>query len=404
MERKEGALSLHIAKSASSISPILAVAITSLVGANTTYFAPIEIGTIMDRFSLSAAKGGAIVSIELGCVALTSLLAGGWLSRADTHRIALLACLFTALINLACALPIENIAILIVLRALAGIGSGLAFAISCIWTARSAQPARVYGIGILLVSIVTAAAMLPLSSAAERWGPQAVFPLIGLILICATLALLWVRPAEQPGIDPAHHSSAAAVTQISRIGLYAAVILSNMALSIIWQFAERLGRQYGFSAIDIGVVLSFSVAAGIGGSMIAALVGDRWGYARPLLSGIALSAFCGVLVSVQPDYMGYAIAVALSQVGFLFIMPFLIGFGSWLDMSGKRAAVAGGLALTASAISPIVGGTIVDLLSARASGWACAIFALMAMIALMPITLSERAHRRELARQTEDAR
>ena len=71
---------------------------------------------------------------------------------------------------------------------------------------------------------------------------------------------------------------------------------------------------------------------------------------------MALACFCGVLVSVQSSYAGYAIAIALSECGFLFIMPFLIGFGSWFDASGKVAALAGGLALTASALSPIVGG------------------------------------------------
>ena len=86
-----------------AISSILAVAITSLVGVSTTYFAPIEIGAIIDRFGLSAAKGGAIVSVELGLVALTSLLAGGWLSHANTHRIAILSCIFVALANIACA-------------------------------------------------------------------------------------------------------------------------------------------------------------------------------------------------------------------------------------------------------------------------------------------------------------
>lgn len=386
-----------------AIGPILAVAVTSLVGTNTTYFAPIEIGAIIDRYGLSVAKGGTVVSIELGCVALTSLLAGGWLSHANTHRVAILSCIFVALANIACAFPMDNLLLLVVLRALAGIGAGLAFAISCIWTARSAQPARIFGIGVVIVSVVTATTMLPLSFIAAQSGLPAVFLSIGLILAAATLLLFWVRPTQSSGAVSVLHHGERPVGTRSRLGLYAAVILSNMALSIIWQFAERLGRQYGFSVTDIGFVLSLSAAAGIGGSMAAALVGDRLGYAPPLLTGIALGSFCGVLVSVQSGYVGYAIAIALSEFGFLFIMPFLIGFGSWLDPSGKLAAVAGGLALTASAISPIVGGTVVDLLSAKASGWACAIFSVMAIIALVPITISERSHRRKQALLSENA-
>lgn len=374
----------------SVIGPILAVAITSLVGTNATYFAPIEIGAIIDGFNLSAATGGAFVSIELGFVAFVSLVAANWLSRADTRRIAVVACLFTAAVNVACAFPIHNIAVLMVLRALAGAGAGLAFAICCIWTARSAQPARIYGISILLVSAVTAAAMLPLSSVAARQGLQAVFLLIGLILIAATLPLFWLQPGQRSADSTSAQSTGAHVARASRIGLYVAVVLSNMALSIIWQFAERLGHQYGFSVTDIAAVLSISVIAGMGGSVVAAVVGDRFGYAAPLLVGLVTTMGCGVLVSVQSGYIGYAVAIALSEFGFLFILPFLIGFGSWLDASGKSAALVGGLALTASAISPIVGGVIVDQLSAKASGWACAVFALAAIIALLPITLTER--------------
>lgn len=380
-------------KGLSSIGPILAVAITSLVGVHTTYFAPIEIGAIIDRFSLSAAKGGTILSVELGFVALTSLLAGGWLSRANSHRIAILSCFFVAAVNIACAFPITDVLVLVGLRALAGIGAGLAFAISCIWTARSAQPARIYGIGVVLVSLVTAVAMLPLSSIAGQGGLPTVFLSIGLILTAATILLFWVHPAQRSDLVSDIDHNDMPVGNLSRLGLYSAVILSNMALSIIWQFAERLGRQYGFGVTEIGFVLSISVAAGIGGSVAAALVGDRFGYSRPLLAGMALGSLCGVLVSVQSGYVGYAIAIALSEFGFLFIMPFLIGIGSWLDSSGKLAAVAGGLALTASAISPIVGGTIVDLLSASASGWACALFSLMAMAGLIPIAIAERSHR-----------
>ena len=392
------ALSPPPTKGLSSIGPILAVAITSQVGVHTTYFAPIEIGAIIDRFGLSAAKGGTIVSVELGFVALTSLLAGGWLSRANSHRIAILSCFFVAAVNIACAFPITDVLVLVGLRALAGIGAGLAFAISCIWTARSPQPARIFGIGVVLVSLVTAVAMLPLSSIAGQGGLPTVFLSIGLILTAATILLFWFHPAQRSDLVSDIDHNDMPVGNLSRLGLYSAVILSNMALSIIWQFAERLGRQYGFGVTDIGFVLSISVAVGIGGSVAAALVGDRFGYSRPLLAGMALGSLCGVLVSVQSGYVGYAIAIALSEFGFLFIMPFLIGIGSWLDSSGKLAAVAGGLALTASAISPIVGGTIVDLLSASASGWACAVFSLMAMVGLIPIAMAERSHRFDQAR------
>lgn len=376
------------------IGSVLAVAITSLIGTNATYFAPIEIGAIIDQFNLSAAKGGAFVSIELGFVAFISLTAATWLSRVDTRRIAIAACLFTAAVNVACAFPFYNIAVLMVLRALAGTGAGVAFAICCIWTARSAQPARMYGITIVLVSVVTAAAMLPLSSLAAQYGLQAVFLLIGLILFAATLPLFWLQPPQRSGDPTSTQSTEVHVTKVSRMGLYVAVVLSNVALSIIWQFAERLGNQYGYSATNIAAVLSVSVIAGIGGSVVAAVVGDRFGYAVPLLAGLVTTIGCGVLVSVQSGYIGYAIAIALSEFGFLFILPFLIGFGSWLDASGKSAAWVGGLALTASAISPIVGGVIVDRLSVQASGWACAVFALVAIIALLPIALTERTSRR----------
>lgn len=376
------------------LNAVLAVAITSLVGVNATYFAPIEIGAIMDRFTLSAAKGGGVVSIELSFVAIISLVSAAWLSRADTRRIAIAACLFTAMANFACAIPIDNIVVLMVLRALAGTGAGLAFAISCIWTARSAQPARIYGIGVMLVSGIAAAVMLPLSTAGAQQGLPAVFLLIGILLLAATMPLFWLRPVQQAQADTATPQDELTVTRLSRAGFYLAVVLSNMALSIIWQFAERLGRQYGFSVVDIGFVLSFSATAAIAGSLLAAIIGDRFGYAVPLLAGMALACFCGVLVSAQSGYAGYAIAIALSECGFLFVMPFLIGFGSWLDASGKVAALAGGLALTASALSPIVGGVIVDLLSAKAAGWACAIFAMAATIAFLPIAWAERKHRR----------
>lgn len=373
---------------------IVAVAMTTLIGVSATYFAPVEIGAIMDHLHLSAAFSGAIVTAELAFVAITSLSAAAWLSRVRLRHVAIVACLLVAASDFASVFLTGNVHLLLASRALAGVGGGLAFGISCIWTARSVQPARVYGAAVIIVSAVTSLVMFQLSTIASTYGLSAVFAVIAGVTLAATVPLFWVQAPEYEMAHEASVSHDAGVDRVARVGFYCAVVLANLSLSVIWQFAERLGHQYGFSAVQIGEVLSASTVGGVIGSTVSAVVGDRRGYSIPLLLTMMVAFSCGVLVSATNRYGFYSTGVALSECDYLLVMPFLLGFASWLDSTGKAAALAGGLSLSASALSPVAGGYVVDLLSPRASGWTCALLAVMAMTALLPITIAERRLRK----------
>ncbi len=358
---------------------VIGIALTLLIGISATYFAPIEIGAMMDHFQFTASGAGALASAEFAGIALGSLLFPYIAPRVSLGRTAVACCLITAGANMA-SFAEPPLTIFAGLRGISGLACGAIFAVSCIWSAQSPSPARALGLASLIVNLAVAGIMIVIPVLALWLGRMGIFAIVAILALVGALCLLRIRPGEASGVESRPAYSGVPAPLLARAGFLAVVFLGNLSLSLVWQYAERLGVAHGFEMAAIATVLAVSSIMNIVGALMAAWVGDRFGSLKPIIAGLAIAIICGVVASTLPSYPFFMAAIAIGSGVYIFLIPYFIAGAGQFGDPDKLSAQAGGIGLIASATSPILGGMIVDHFAARGSGWSSALTALVGLL------------------------
>jgi len=163
------------------------------------------------------------------------------------------------------------------------------------------------------------------------------------------------------------------------------MVLFSVAVFCVYVYIERHGRALGVDSQTIGTALSIIyVTSGVTGSSLAALLGMRWGIARPLIGGLSLLALTCLGTAVARTPMQLWIAVALNWFIWFFLYGYLFGLGAALNPAGKLPAVLGAMYLLAAALAATLGGLLLKFSSFEAIGWLtftiCILAAMLASI------------------------
>lgn len=346
-----------------AIIPLLAA---GLVG---VYTAPVLLGGFVEELDLTPALAGLLVSAELiamGCGALACPL----LMRVFGGTGALLAGGCVAIAGQAGWLSMPSPTMLILLRILAGAGSGLCYGVACSQAARSRNPAVAFGFGMTLANILLALLLAVFPPFVQRHGlAGGLLLLAGLIAAMVVIAAPMLHGRGQAASPKGEKFRFRATLSPSFLTCLLAIFTTHLGLSVIWAFAERVGMEKGFGAAPIGAVLAMSTIANIVGAMLSTVLAAHLRPLKPVIAGTLAAALAALLIPTEDSWALFALALLLYGATYLFILPFQIALAASWGHPEEQGALAGGTGQLGYGLGPYVGGIIAGQSSYEFAAW-----------------------------------
>jgi MFS family permease len=366
------------------------------VANGTWWLQPILMHQFISRQGLSDTAAGLVLTAEVTALAVASALATRWLHRAGS--LARLAAVGTLLFLVATVLTLQlhpGYGGLVLLRALAGLGAGLALTVGNRLGAMAADPDAMFakfGFVNVLFGVVLLWALQPLAALA---GDATSFLLL-LLAALAMLPLLGAIPAP-PAAEATATQQAAEVAPgaLRRIGLIAAATFAvGLCSGVMWAYYAVIGEQAGLDNAAVESAISAAIFAAGVATVLASAIGGRFGRAAPIAVGLAVMAGAVLVLSHHPNATGFRIATCFNMAMIYFLLPYFLGAGSAED-GGKGAAYVGSAFFLSGAASPVVGGLLVE--SAGIGIVGSGVAAVAVVVALLFVYLERRGAAAALA-------
>jgi MFS family permease len=375
---------------------LLSAAVAYAAAITASNLIPLQVAAFATRQHLNDEQIGTVALCEVMGLALTTIFATA-LSR-HVGRIAGIAGPAFVAAGQIVSLWLPGMLSLCIVRALVGVGCGLAGAIVARAIAASRASAAAFGLanGLSAVMIGSLLAVIP-------WFPSAnpgVRVFVPLALLGALIAVTaHVATREMPIAD--HRARGDGSTDATRtiliapaLALCVATLLIYIPLGGIWTFSVQLGVRLGLSERHVGGLLIFAVFGGLVGGAAAAWTEEHVGIVRSLLLGAASCVASCIAVGSARGAWSFGVAFCLYSGAYQFAISALQVVGAMADTRGRVPAILLGVTLVGYAIGSYLVGYLLDIerpqLIWTAGGWACALAIVPSLMAVRGIAAAVR--------------
>lgn len=344
-----------------------AVVLVAMAGNANVSFKPILIASYVEFLHYSASTAGYLLSVEATATSVGTALGALFGRRFARPRLLVTALAAIVLGNLL-SLEVRGFVPLAAVRAGTGLGHGIGLALTAAFIADFAQPDRAAGIVTVGVGVLAVSGIYFITWAQQYLGLP---PLFLTMLGFALLPLLLLRRIPRMrAVDGTMPTAAAAQAPRPAIVWMTLVAVAFFYLSVgsFWPFAAQLGRYAGLSYQGAAHVVLMAAAAGMLGGLTAIVVGDRLGRVLPISLSMA-AALVGLLVlwAFPTRASVFAPVVIIYIFSWATMYPFMLGFASELDPTGRVNGLIFSLSLVGLAIGPGLGSAVITLGATRSS-------------------------------------
>lgn len=327
---------------------IVAALVASSIGALFYNLLPLFLGSAQDYRGLdNRAIGFLSAAFFLGYNVVT-ISAFFWIRRLGWGGIMAVATPIAAL-GLYAGTVADSYPVLLVTVAVAGGAFAAVYGVGTTILGDTSNPGRWYGIKIAMEALTGAVLLLVLpSTAIARWGfDGAVFGIIIAMLILSP-CLFWVptRGTKGPDADvlPIDVPEPAAGDYPAQTPFIWGAIIATLVFfsgaSAIWAFIERIGAGDNHDAAAVGVLLAVTLAFAVLGSLVAAVLGGRYGNVTPFVAGAA--AFLGGLIALgsAENFSMYALGACTVTFSIGYMLPIALTEIAELDVDGRYVVLS----------------------------------------------------------------
>lgn len=364
-----------------------------MAAAQTVFIQPAYVDTLARFGGLGAELAGYILSWEMTAFAVTTIVMAFLAQRLPWKRTIWIALLMIAAGNVLSML-LTDFRQLLVVRIMVGGASGLIVPLAFATVGRLANPERAFGlmIGILLIYAALFLGSMPWLTSAT--GVAGLFG--GMLLTCllAALGMHWF-PHDDTQRDTSSRNRFTWPAKEHRLAL-AGMLLFFAQLTSFWSFASVIAQDNQVSEGAIALALAGSQIAGIVGTALPAVWGERIAFMQALSIAVLGCVASVAILLVLADASTFLLAVLLFHFGWNLGHSYMLALFARLDRSSnlivmatamQKIGIAAGPAIAAAAYGA-KGGNLVLVLSV--------LLGLAAMAALTPTARS-----REIAKQPE---
>ncbi|WP_375392948.1 MFS transporter [uncultured Sphingomonas sp.] len=344
---------------------VFAVAVGNAVAHLCTSAMPLQVGSLIDGFGLTATAAGVFGFFQVGTLALGMIFFAPLSHRYRPFVVCLTGLLIAAASNAALYFSPASLPLLCLLGLISGFGYCLMLSATVGAPAASAQADKVYAAsssgGLLL--LVALLSLLPLAN--SYFGVRGIFLGIAILLV-VSIPLLWGFRYTPATAAPAA-AAAARVDAVSGRSLKSGTslliiwVLYSLGTGAMWTFAERIGHALHIPGPTIGFILSISVFMALVGSGLAALLSDRLDRATAIGIGLVGGGATCLMLALSTGLWMYALACVLYWIVTIFFYVLMLGTAAAIDPTGRLATLGTGCERLAFAFGAPIGGMFVDM-------------------------------------------
>lgn len=365
--------------------------------------APFLIGSLVDTAGYTEQHAGWIFSADMAGLALGSVITAMLVNRYNRRHIAI-AGIIALIAGNALSLAFHDVSTLITIRILAGVGSGLLYAISIANLSGTHHTARNFSILLFLLLTQGAVEALILPVFSGYIGINGIFLFFIAASAVGAPVIYWLcpYPVEKPlstqGGMASGNGEAKTLPRYLPILYLLSIVAYTVLIGAVWTYIERAGISAGIEASMVSKILSIANITGIIGALLAVWFSSRWGQARMLLVSLLGVAIVFVLLAAKITFATYVAGLIVFNILWVLVNVYQMGTLANLDHTGRYGALVPFAQDTAAAVGSPIAGAIL----AGGLGYSAVIFfgagcALLAFVIFLPAYLRVRTLAPEIA-------
>jgi predicted MFS family arabinose efflux permease len=348
---------------------------------------PLLLGTLAQEGRITAAQLGHAATAELLLMGLASAYAGARWKAERLRAIGVISSVLLAALNVATIWASGETITLI--RALAGVPSGILIWITIAMIARSPTPERWSGIYLTVQTL----AQFVLASALTAWvitrsGANGGFVALAVLCVISAVAAFALPTRFAPLVAD---SSASNMPNARGFVALAATFLWMAFIVGVWVYAEPLSRQAGHAPTVAGVAVSLSLACQVLGGIVATVLAGRVRWFPALMLCSLLYIACLLAFAALPSESLYLATSSVFGFLWMFSLPLLVPMVIAADPTRRAALLVGGAELAGGSLGPLFASFVVTDADVRGS----LVFGAVALAVTVAIVFA--LHRRERA-------
>lgn len=299
--------------------------------------APLLVGALTEANRLTGIEIGWVAAADTLGMLLVAVGGPFWVKRIAWRASVNLGLLLMLMANLASLWLLETFLGLLLVRILAGLGTGLAYCIAIASLGAHAKSERAFGWLVAMQVLYGVVSLGFLPHLLEQFGLGVMFVYLSVWTMAALALSLFGFPHNQklPGGD--------GVRFMRRMWRPAASVFLGLALYYVamggvWAYIERIGDGASLPTKVIGQILMVGYALSFFGAIVCERVADKIGRARTLLlAGVAqiLTLAALLWMNAGNSLLVYAAATIVYQFFWSFALPAIMAIFNGVDASGR---------------------------------------------------------------------
>ena len=335
---------------------LAAALLLGVIGPEVFIVQPGFVQGLVAHYGFSEQQAGYVASAEMWGLAITTLMMSWVASRMDWRKLLFVSTLVVVGGNLGSLATVDP-AGFAAWRFVAGLGCGVLVSLSFTMVGLTANPDR--NVGYLIAAVLTYGAF-------GLWLMPAAFDVVGmkgLIVFFALfplLALPLLRHLPSSGEEQLQvESDAVDLGAGLRVLAVATMLGYFLAQGVVWAYLFLIGLGGGVDEQGVANGLTVSQFLGIGGALVAAALGKRYGRLWPLCIGILGGILPLLFLYDRFSALQYGVVVSVYNFAWNLTHPYLLAAMASFDRGGRLVVHAVGAQMLGLAIGPAIAATVV---------------------------------------------
>jgi predicted MFS family arabinose efflux permease len=356
----------------------------ALVGYGVMVGIPVISTAWVSLLGFSEVQIGRVAGADLGGFSLGAVLVSRYVARVNRRYLVLAAAILAVAANGLC-MVFQTYEQTLLLRVIAGTGSGAYTAVAVATLAGTAKPARAFNILLFSFAFSQGGALYLL----PKLSMNAIYLFFIATYILGLLAIRWLPPHPLEKRLVATNDNAEPQLEADTIPpipkavpwlVLAAVLFTYLNIGAYWTYIELASAASDADPDWVGKLLVYTSVFSVVGCACATLISNRFGLARPLMVTLLAQAIIVGMLAGGINNINVMISMFAFNFCWIFVDVYQSATIANLDSSGRFAALMPG----AQGLGQILGPNLAATILAMEMGYSylfilCAISSLIAL-------------------------
>ena len=322
---------------------------------------PLLLGGAADVHGVTESQLGFAAAAYTGGMAIVNFAGFLWLRQFNWKTLMLVGNLLAAI---ALAYPTFNFSYQtwLLCNLLAGLATGLGFGISIACLGDTREPERNFALAYAGQTFLSALLIFNLPRIEIGLDIFALGQWITAGLMLMSMVLVYILPSSgaKNGRLPVSADGMRAI--FSRAALVMALLmlfLNVVAEGAVWAFLERIAVADQLDTKFAATVIALSFFTAGAGSIVAVVIGTRFGIGKPFVAAVVMSITSLVVLWIGGSPTAYIIGVLLFAAAWNLGSPYRMALAAKADVSGRYSTLIPAMQTLGAAVGPALGGMLI---------------------------------------------